>query len=57
LTIERTRDFKKRLEEQGVKFTDPDREAFRKATEVVYAKLDSRWTPGTYEQVKKVRDN
>jgi len=57
LTLDQTAQFKQKLADQGVKYTSPDRAAFSKATEGVYTKLGTRWTPGLYDQVKKIRDN
>lgn len=42
-----------KMEAEGVKFFDADKDAFRTATEVVYTKFPE-WTPGAYERVKAI---
>ncbi|MBP1935090.1 C4-dicarboxylate TRAP transporter substrate-binding protein [Ammoniphilus resinae] len=52
--VEQTNEWKKKLEEKGVKFvTDVDIDAFKKATQVVYTKFD-KWSPNLYEKVTKL---
>lgn len=57
LTINSAADYQKKLQDAGVIFTTPDRAAFMKATESVYTKLGSKWTPGVFEQVKQLIGN
>jgi tripartite ATP-independent transporter DctP family solute receptor len=57
LSLDQQGELKKKLEDQGVKLTNPDRDAFAKAAEAVYPKINSKWTPGLFEQAKKIRDN
>jgi tripartite ATP-independent transporter DctP family solute receptor len=52
--IAQTDEWRKKLEEKGVKFvTDVDVAAFQEATKVVYTKFD-KWSPGLYDKVNQI---
>lgn len=48
-------EFKKKLEQAGVTFTEPDHAAFSAAGERVIKELSARWTPGLYDRVKSIK--
>jgi len=53
-TIKQSEEFEKKLIEEGVKIVEPDIEAFREATKVVYKNLEQSWTPGLYDRIQKI---
>lgn len=46
-------EYKKELEEKGVRFHEADMDAFREATKSVFTKFDN-WTPGIYDRILQV---
>ncbi len=52
-TIKSESEFQKKLEENGVRFNEVDRDAFVNATRKVYDAFPE-WTPGLYEKVQKI---
>ncbi|HZG79395.1 MAG TPA: C4-dicarboxylate TRAP transporter substrate-binding protein [Brevibacillus sp.] len=53
-TIKQSEEFEQKLIAEGVKIVEPDIEAFREATKVVYKNLEQSWTPGLYDRIQKI---